>query len=71
MNRTTLALSLAALGLLMIGGCYKRTVSTRGIGSYGSGTQESYRSNTAADRWYDEAFTSKKTTRTKWVETNK
>jgi hypothetical protein len=52
-----------------MGGCYKRTVSTRGIGSYGSQVEESYRSDTAADRWVDSVFSSGEPKRTKsyWV----
>lgn len=41
---------------MFTGGCYQRTVSTSGIGTRGVTTQESYRSNTAADRWVDETF---------------
>lgn len=61
--------ALLSLVVLALAGCYQRTVSTRGIGSYGTAVQESYRSNTALDRWYDETFTSqKKTTRSTWIE---
>ncbi len=54
---------------MALGGCYKRTVSTRGVGSYGSQVEESYRSDTAADRWVDSVFSSgePKRTKSRWV----
>ncbi|MFZ2875214.1 MAG: hypothetical protein WAZ94_12130 [Phycisphaerales bacterium] len=53
---------------LPLGGCYKRVVSSRGLGATGSRAQESYRSDTALDRWYDRTFTSGETkTTTRWV----
>lgn len=60
----------AAGAIVLVAGCYKRTVSTSGVGSYGANVQESNRSNTAADRWVDSLFAEPKTTRkTRWVET--
>lgn len=55
MKRPLSLLLLTALTLAP-GGCYKRVVATRGIGSMGTGVQEEYRSNTAADRWIDDTF---------------
>lgn len=53
---------------LPLGGCYKRVVSSKGLGATGSRAQESYRSDTALDRWYDRTFTSGETkTTTRWV----
>jgi len=64
MNRDTLmwmgrrsAAGALALMLFVLPACYERTVSTRGVGGYGTATQKSYRSDTAVDRWYDDAFT--------------
>lgn len=60
---------ITAICLVFLAGCYKRTVSTSGIGSYGANVQESGRSNTAADRWVDSLFAEPKTTKkTRWVE---
>lgn len=60
---------LTAACVVVLTGCYKRTVSTSGIGSYGANVQESGRSNTAADRWVDSLFAEPKTTKkTRWVE---
>ncbi len=59
----------AAGSVVLLTGCYKRTISTSGVGSYGANVQESNRSNTAADRWVDNLFAEPKTTRkTRWVE---
>lgn len=67
-----LALLLALALLALLGGCYSRTVSTKGIGSYGSNVEESYRSDTAADRWVDSLFAKPKTTtKSRWIETGK
>jgi|GEM_PF-3705957 len=58
----------AGLACLPLGGCYKRVVSNKGLGATGSRAQESYRSDTAMDRWYDRTFTSGETkTTTRWV----
>ncbi len=49
-------LTLAALSLLSVTsltGCYEETVAARGVGASGMAIQESRRSNTAADRWFD------------------
>lgn len=62
-------LILTAASVVLLAGCYKRTVSTSGIGSYGANVQDSGRSNTAADRWVDSLFAEPKTTKkTRWVE---
>lgn len=58
----------AGLVVCLLGGCYKRVVSSRGLGATGSRAQESYRSDTALDRWYDRTFTGGETrTTTRWV----
>jgi len=44
---------LAALTLVSATGCYEQTVAARGVGASGMAVQESRRSNTAADRWFD------------------
>lgn len=65
-----IALLVSVACLAVVAGCYKRTVSTSGIGSYGANVQDSGRSNTAADRWVDSLFAEPKTTKkTRWVET--
>ncbi|GJQ29249.1 MAG: hypothetical protein HBSAPP03_11330 [Phycisphaerae bacterium] len=69
MVRRLVKVVVAGLSLAGIAGCYKQTVSTSGIGSYGSDVQPSRRSNTAADRWIDSLFAPPKTTtRSHWVE---
>jgi hypothetical protein len=52
----TRRLSILAIVLVLplLGGCYQRVVSSRGLG--GAEVQESYRSNTAADRAIDGMF---------------
>ncbi|MDX2132325.1 MAG: hypothetical protein SFY69_09760 [Planctomycetota bacterium] len=52
MTRRTILVA-ALLSTLAAGGCYSRTVSTRGIGASGVSVQKPYRSETAADRWVD------------------
>lgn len=62
----------AATAMVAATGCYKRTVSTKGIGSYGTTGQGSYRPNTKADQWLDSAMSGKPTkTKSKWVGTSK
>lgn len=34
-------------------GCYKRVVSSKGVGAGSTSVQQPYRSETAADRWFD------------------
>ncbi len=50
-SRAVSLLALLSLGSLT--GCYEETVAARGVGSSGIAVQESRRSNTAADRWFD------------------
>src|SRR4051812_5559530 len=56
--RRTAPLALLITALLAVGsiGCYHRVVSSRGLGGMGSHVQESYRSDTAADRAVDGMF---------------
>jgi hypothetical protein len=54
--------------VLVMGGCYERTVSTRGLGGVGKKTQSEYRSNTAADRAVDSMLGRKPSTATKYDE---
>jgi hypothetical protein len=63
----SVACLLLAAGALM-GGCYERTVSTRGIGGVGSTTQKEYRSNTAADRAMDSLLGRPRSKATKYDE---
>lgn len=62
--------SLFAALFVMIGGCYQRTVATRGLGSTSATVQKPYRSNTAADRWFDDMVSTKPTSkpRTRWLD---
>lgn len=46
---TVVIVAFAAAGA----GCYKRVVSSKGIGAGSSSVQQPYRSETAADRWFD------------------
>ncbi len=52
--RRTILTCLALLPLASLAGCYEETVAARGVGSSGMAVQESRRSNTAADRWFDD-----------------
>jgi hypothetical protein len=55
-SRRGLLLTLAAFSLISVTsltGCYEETVAARGVGASGMAIQESRRSNTAADRWFD------------------
>jgi hypothetical protein len=54
MARRVVILCLALL-VLCGGGCYKRVVSSKGFGGMGTTIQDSYRSDTAADRAVDNA----------------
>ena len=53
MSRRAVILA-TALALPLLAGCYQRVVSSRGLG--GGTVQESYRSDTAADRAVDSLF---------------
>jgi hypothetical protein len=66
--RTPRAVLVGLILCLAAGGCYQRVVHSRGLGS--PRAQQGYRSDTAADRWLDEALTPEPTTRTRsrWVE---
>jgi hypothetical protein len=44
---------LVLIGIVGLGGCYERVVSSNGIGSNAADVQGGYRSNTAADRAFD------------------
>lgn len=67
-NNTARCAAVLLAGAILLGGCYRRTVSASGLGAMGTSTESSYRSNTAADRWYDQMFSSKPpTSRTRWV----
>lgn len=52
--RRAILTCLALLPLASLAGCYEETVAARGVGSSGMAVQESRRSNTAADRWFDD-----------------
>jgi hypothetical protein len=55
------ALVLTAIaGLASVPGCYERTVSAQGMGAKGMTVQKPYRSETAADRWFDSTILGKK-----------
>jgi hypothetical protein len=62
------AVPLVVFAVLVMGGCYERTVSTRGLGGVGKKTQTEYRSNTAADRAVDAMVGRKPSTATKYDE---
>jgi len=63
------AMPLVVFGcVLLMSGCYERTVSTRGLGGVGKKTQTEYRSNTAADRAVDSMVGRKPSTATKYDE---
>ncbi len=66
----TARILLAALALLGTTGCYKRVISTRGVGSQSTKVEEPYRSETKADKWMDDAFSKepKPASKTHWVE---
>lgn len=53
-------LSLALLFMLCAPGCYERTVFAQGMGARGMTVQKPYRSETAADRWFDSTVMGKK-----------
>ena|SRR5215831_3143585 len=55
MRRLVLVLGLT-LVLPLLGGCYQRVVSSKGLGGMGTTVEEPYRSNTAADRAVDSMF---------------
>ncbi|HYE63222.1 MAG TPA: hypothetical protein VD997_14600 [Phycisphaerales bacterium] len=63
-----LLLAILALSLLVLPGCYRRTVATKGLGGVGTRTQTEYRSNTAADRAVDGMLGRKPSTATKYDE---
>lgn len=48
--------AVAAASIAMLGGCYERTVSAKGLGARNTVVQEGYRSNTALDRAWDSLF---------------
>lgn len=58
MNPTPTRAIFAGLCLIALGagGCYSRTVETRGVGGRTTSVQKSYRSDTSLDRAYDSTF---------------
>jgi hypothetical protein len=52
--RRLVTIALAATSLAALSGCYEETVSAKGVGASGIAVQDSRRSNTALDRWFDD-----------------
>ncbi|MCX5690579.1 MAG: hypothetical protein NTV94_12495 [Planctomycetota bacterium] len=52
-SRRECGMCLVLAGAACLGGCYERVVSANGIGASTASVQDSYRSNTAADRAID------------------
>ncbi|GEM_PF-1390995 len=49
-------LGLGLTAVLVLTGCYERTVSAKGLGANSTTVQEGYRSDTSLDRAWDSMF---------------
>jgi|GEM_PF-6170551 hypothetical protein len=54
------ALLMVVMAGLLVGGCYRRVVSAKGLGAMGTQVEPSYRPNTKADQALDKLLQSKR-----------